>query len=305
VLGRATATWCGYGDETVLRRQIAWVLAAGVLLGLPGAAHAPAATPPAQAPLYISLGDSLAAGMQPDASGRDRPTQQGYVDVVADRLGNVHPGLHTARLSCGGATTGTLISGGAGCQAQGEPGQLVQAERLMAGHPETMLVTVNIGDNDVESCFDADPPGVDTACVHRGRVAIARNLGQIAHRLRAAAPAGARVIGILDYDQFLALWLRGPQGRTVARRSVRIIDSMNALMASVYRANGVEVADASQRFGTDDLADQRPLAGVGTVPLAVERICRWTYACGPRMDDHARPQGYTQIARAIISTLAH
>jgi lysophospholipase L1-like esterase len=274
------------------------VLAAALAAGVMAAdAAAPQHDPP---PLYVSLGDSLAAGSQPDADGNDRPTPQGYASVVGQRLTKVYPGLETQKLSCGGARTNSLMKGGESCRRRDEPSQLVQAERIMARR-DVPLVTVNIGDNDVEGCLHVTPPSVDTACVRRGRAEVARNLPLIARRLKAAAGPHTAVVGILDYDQFLALYLDGPQGRQVARRSVRIITSMNALMASIYRREGVLVADAGPRFRTTDLSTRRH-----GVPLAVDRICRWTWACSdPPIgnDDHARPHGYEVIAQTVLDAL--
>jgi lysophospholipase L1-like esterase len=237
----------------------------------------------------------------------DGPSGHGYADILGRRLRRVFPGLRTHRLSCGGADTRTLVRGGANCQGPGQPGQLVQAERFMADHPETVLVTVNIGDNDVEHCVDTDAPAIDDACVRRGLATVARNLPGIARRLRAAAGPRTAVVGILDYDQFLALWLEGGTGRRVARRSVALIERLNGLMARIYRGAGVLVADAGPRFATTDLRTQRRLPGRGTVPLAVERICRWTWACSdPPIghDDHARVKGYQVISQAVLDALA-
>jgi lysophospholipase L1-like esterase len=280
------------------------LLATAVSLLLALAAPASLGSAP---PRYVAIGDSLAAGSQPDASGVDGPSGEGYADVLGRRLKRVYPGLRTHRLSCGGADTRTLVTGGAGCQPRGEPGQLVQAERFMAAHPETVLVTVNIGDNDVERCVDTTPPAIDDACARRGLATVARNLPGIARRLKAAAGRHTAVVGVLDYDQFLALWLDGAAGRRVARRSVALIGRLNALMARIYAATGVLVADAGPRFATTDLRTRRTLPGHGRVPLAVQRICRWTWACSdPPIghDDHARPAGYHEIAQAVLDALA-
>jgi lysophospholipase L1-like esterase len=267
---------------------------------------APASVGPG-APSYVAIGDSLAAGLQPDTDGVDRKSGEGYADVLGDRLQRVYPGLRTLRLSCGGADTRTLVDGGANCQASGEPGQLVRAERFIRDHPETVLVTVNIGDNDVEHCIDTSPPSVDEGCLRQGFATVRRNLPGIARRLKAAAHPRTAVVGVLDYDQFLALWLDGADGRRVARRSLRIIGRLNALMARTYRSAGLLVADAGPRFRTTDLTTQRRLPGHGLVPLAVERICRLTWACSdPPIghDDHARSAGYHLIARAVLDALA-
>ena len=264
--------------------------------------HAAQAAPP----LYLALGDSLAAGLQPDARGHDRPTKQGYVDVVARSLTRSHPGLVHRTLSCGGATAVTLVRGGSGCQPRGEPSQLERAEDLLAAHPETVLVTVNIGDNDLEACVDGSDGSADRRCLDRGEARVRRYLPEIARRLRAAAPPGTRIVGLVDYDQFLSLWLDGPRGRAAARRSLEIIRSLNALMSGIYRGAGIEVADGGRRFASTDLTHRRRLPGHGSVPLAVYNICTLTWACSaPPIghDDHARRAGYYQLAESILDVL--
>jgi lysophospholipase L1-like esterase len=272
----------------------------------PAPAHQSVATAAAGPPLYVSLGDSLAAGWQPDAKGHDRSTGQGYVEVVARSLARSHPGLRIRNLSCGGATAGTLLHGGAGCQPHGEPSQLERAEDLLAAHPETVLVTVNIGDNDIEACIDGDDGTVDQACLKRGEARVRQDLPQIAARLRAAAPPSAPVVGLVDYDQFLSLWLQGTEGRAAARRSLAIISSLNRLATRIYRQAGLQVADAGARFATEDLTDRRTLPGHGSVPLAVYDICTLTWACSREPighDDHAKPAGYRQLAESILDVL--
>jgi lysophospholipase L1-like esterase len=264
---------------------------------------ATSATPPR----YLALGDSLAAGMQPDPRGHDRPTSEGYVDVLAASLARDQPGLRTLTLSCGGATTTTLLQGGASCQPRGQRGQVERAERFLAAHPEVTLVTVDIGDNDVEPCINIGNGDIDRACVQRGLARIRRNLPVIARRLRAAARPSMHVVGLVDYDQFLSLWLKGAAGQAAARRSVPVIRSLNALTTSIYRSAGLTVADASARFATEDFTHQRVLPGVGQVPLAVYRICTLTWACGGRdpigWDDHATAAGYRVLAEAILDAL--
>src|SRR5438270_200427 len=63
-----------------VRRATALVL---VALAVLVAARA-AASPPHR--YYVSLGDSLAVGMQPNPRGHDRPTSRGYADLLARRL---------------------------------------------------------------------------------------------------------------------------------------------------------------------------------------------------------------------------
>lgn len=280
------------------------LLTAALMPALLAASAAPvsasSATPP---PRYIALGDSLAAGEQPDANGHDRPTNQGYVDWLGEKLQDQYPGLIAATLSCGGATTTTVLDGGARCQPSGQPGQLEQAETFLGKHPETVLVTIDVGDNDVEHCVGERR--IRWRCVHRGLATIRQNLPQIAQRVKAAAGPDTTVAGVVDYDQFLSFWLDGRKGRRAARRSVHVIDRLNSTMASVYQAAGVQVADAGARFHTDDLTTRRRLPGYGRVPLDVFKICRWTWACTPTpgADDHANPTGYHEIGRSILATI--
>jgi hypothetical protein len=209
-------------------------------------------------------------------------------------------------LSCGGATTGTLLHGGAGCQPDGEPSQVERAEDILAAHPETVLVTVDIGDNDLEACIDGDDGTVDQECLKRGEANIRRSLPAIASRLRAAAPPSAPVVGLVDYDQFLSLWLQGANGRAAARRSLPLIHSLNRLTTAIYRQAGLQVADASARFATEDLTHMRRLPGHGSVPRAVYNICTLTWACSPEPighDDHARSSGYYQLGESILDVL--
>lgn len=292
------------GPLRLVRAAVAAGACALTVTGVVPAAGDGAATSPPRA-TYLSLGDSLAAGFEPDAHGRDRPTAQGYADVLGRRLRRVHPNLRTIKHSCGGGTTTTLLHG-RGCPTAGTGSQVEQAERLAGEDAHVVLITVNIGDNDVEGCLHADGRGIDAACVRAGRTSIRRNLPVIIGRLRAAAP-GAALVGIVDYDQFLAWWLHGARGRDLARRSVRVIGDLNALVAGIYRSAGVRVADVSEEFSTNDLTTRVRAPGLGVVPRAVARICAWTWACTPGpagFDDHANAKGYRVIAQAVLEALA-
>jgi lysophospholipase L1-like esterase len=277
--------------------------AACATLALLGAGSPAPAQTAASPPYYLALGDSLAAGMQPDGSGADRPTNHGYVNVVARSLARQNPGLVSKTLSCGGATSVTLLHGGESCQPDGDPGQLTRAEQLLAARPNTKLVTLDIGDNDLEACINRYTGAANATCLKRGEATVRKNLPVIARRLRAAAPRSARVIGLVDYDQFLSLWLNGAQGRAAARRSLAVIGHLNQFVSEIYRSAGLEVADAGARFSTQNMTTRRVLPGYGSVPLNVYKICTLTWACSASHDDHARPSGYYQLGEAILDVL--
>lgn len=289
------------GAITVAKR----VLAAALALTVTGSAGAAAvAKAPTSGRYYISLGDSLSAGRQPDAAGIEHNTADGYVEVVARGLTRRDGAIRVAKLGCGGTTT-TALRGSPCNRAYGQGSQVEQAERILRAHRDvTSLVTVQIGDNDVEGCLSA--AGISRSCFDSGLARMQSNLRMIARRIRAAAGPAVTVVGVADYDQFLAYWLRGGSPRRIALASVRFIDKLNATMGAAYRGAGVDFADAAGRFATHSLNRYVALAGHGRVPLAVARVCQWTWACdrpprGP--DDHAKHVGYRAIALAILDVL--
>jgi hypothetical protein len=123
-------------------------------------------------------------------------------------------------------------------------------------------------------------------------------------------PAGRRVV-IAGYGwvgRGIASRFRGmgSQVTIVEVDPIPAIEALNERMAGIYRRAGVLVADAGARFATTDLRNTRVLPGFGLVPLAVYRICRWTWACSPPPighDDHANAAGYNQIAQSVLDAL--
>jgi lysophospholipase L1-like esterase len=184
--------------------------------------------------------------------------------------------------------------------------QLAEAEAFILSHPGRIAtVTVNIGDNDVENCMVGG--AVDEACLRKGFSAVHSRVPAIAAGLRAAAGRKVPIAGLVDYDQFLAYWLRGGSGRAFALRSAQLVQRLNATAGRAYHAAGVGVGDAGATFATADLQDQAPLPGYGPVPLAVQRVCLWTWACSPPpigFNDHANATGYRVLARALLGALA-
>lgn len=250
--------------------------------------------------LYVAVGDSLASGEQPDTGGQSRRTAEGYADFVAAAERRFYRGLRLRKL--GGSETSQTLIYGSGGRGPGRS-RLRRAELLMRAHRgRTVLVTVNIGDNDVEQCIS--PGGIDHACVQRGLRAVERNLPVIGRRLRAAAGRGARVVGIADYNQFWALWLRGPAGRRIASESAHIVSHLNQVMGQSWRRSGVQFADAGPEFHT--LAQRRVYWRGRRVPLAVKSICELTWACSRPpvgFNDHANARGYRLIANVVARVI--
>ena len=298
--------------RAVLQRPtlLAVLVLAVVLQGAPATAvpvrpAAPAALPAGGLPplAYLSLGDSLAAGVQADENGDSVLTRSGYADQLFDRFAKVVPGLRHVRLGCPGETTETMLRGGICPYADGS--QLDQAVAVLrAASPRVLVVTIDIGANDVNACLSGGV--IDESCVTEAFTRAARNLGEILARLRAAARPLVPIVGMSYYNPYLAAWLQGPQGRALARATTDNLIRYNDTLERVYAAARVPVADVESAFATTRLDDTVELPVVGPVPVAVARVCQLTWMCvlPPRRPNiHANTHGYRVIARAYERAL--
>ena len=57
---------------------------------------------------YLSLGTSLAVGIQPDAAGVNQLTDEGYADQLHDIVASEYRKLKLTKLGCPGETTVTM-----------------------------------------------------------------------------------------------------------------------------------------------------------------------------------------------------
>jgi lysophospholipase L1-like esterase len=248
---------------------------------------------------YLSLGDSLATGVQPiGAAEWQFRTDEGYADQLGRIAGRRTPSLQTVKLGYPGESTTTMIEGGLTKYPHGS--QLDEAVAFLRGHRGTIaFVTIDIGFNDM--------PGYDLDQIPAGLASISRNLPGILGRLQDAAGPAIPIVGMTIYDAFLPLWLDGALGREMARMSVwEAIVPINAHFRELYRAAGLAVADVEGAFSTTDFETEAELAGVGSVPVNVARACEWTWGGEPPPlgpDLHARSAGYRAIAEAFEAVL--
>jgi lysophospholipase L1-like esterase len=281
----------------MLRRLTSVLSATAVLVGLL-AAPASATEGHRRPSYYLALGDSLAAGYQPThVSG------QGYVDQLYAALHAKDRKLSLNNLGCSGETTGTLIHGGVCAYPRGKS-QLDTALAFLRSHRSRVsLITLDIGANDVNGCVNSG--AIDQDCIVKGLAAVTLNTMQIVTRLRAAAPH-TKIVAMTYYNPFLAAWLTGPGGQALARQSLQLLGIFNGLLTGIFRSAGFRIADVSAAFSSTDLSTQVPLPGVGDVPLAVARICQWTWMCAPAPlgpDIHANQAGYAVIAQTFKAAL--
>jgi lysophospholipase L1-like esterase len=261
--------------------------------------------PPAPS-YYLALGDSLAVGGQPNAAGTTVATTQGYADDLYATEKKTKKKLKLEKLGCIGETTTTMISGGKCKYAAGN--QLAAAVKFIKSH-KIAFVTLDIGANDVDPCATATT--VNTTCVLAGLGTIQRNVPQIVSALRTAAGRKTTIVGMTYYDPFLADWLTGSTGQTLAFESVQLAASVNGALTTAFKAKNVKVADVATAFSTyTPFSDVVPFPGAGpyytTAPLAVATICVDTWMCAPAPrgpNIHATPAGYTEIAKVFAAEL--
>jgi len=263
---------------------------------------------------YLSLGDSLAAGDQPNAQGVTRPTNQGYANQLYATLRAKEPGLRLDKLGCPGETTATLNRGGI-CGYRGDAlyslsadqgSQLAAALAFLRAHRgHVPLITIDIGANDLNSCLVPGKIATIDSCAAPAIKTAGENLATTLTALHAADPQ-ATVVGMSYYIPELAYWLTGPTGREYAKGSVPLGEDLNAALAGAYAAAHVPVANVFGAFKTTDFTDPLTLPGIGSVPENVLLVCTWTWACaappaGP--NEHANAAGYGVIAKAFLAAL--
>ena len=244
-------------------------------------------------PTYLSLGDSLAFGYQPNLVAQGDFAPANFIGYAED-LVRLRPNLRLTNFGCPGETTTTFISGGCPwASAGGSPhdsfgtakSQLDAATDFLASHSNAVLITIDIGSNDLldlvshcgnqTACQTANLPGVLRT--------ITRNYGVILDRLRKAAPN----VRILVLNLYNPLVVTEPATAALATR-------VNAAIAGVAAHRHIDVVDV---FSAVNLAsrhsDQRTA------------ICALTWQCtAPYNDVHPNRDGYHAIAEAILGRLA-
>ncbi len=276
---------------------------------------------PAAPSYYLSLGDSLTVGVQPDENGEPRETSEGYTDVLYRTLYDSDSTLRHERMGCGGEDTTTFLEGGLPrCEERYDgASQLEAAEAFLAEHEGAVeLVTLTIGGNNFTRCVTGAAgggAGIDEGCVADGLDRLGAEVPVIAERLREAAGPDTQIVGMTYYNPFLALLLLegGPAeeaagegsggtgaeptgGAALAARSAEVLTQLNESLVAAYSAAGIDVADVDAVF--EPANDQVPAdSGTGT-PVHVQRVCALTWMCdltrGP--DIHTNAAGAREIA---------
>jgi lysophospholipase L1-like esterase len=268
----------------------------------PGPASSPAArhsAPPVS--YYLSLGDSLSQGVQPDSSGASDETPDGYANQLYSALREHQPGLRLVKLGCPGETTATVIKGGI-CSYPGGSQIAAAVGFLRAHRGHVSLITIDIGANDPDSCMTRPSITKLASCTAKAISAATVNLTKILRSLRQAA-GNTRMIGMTYYLPALAEWRDGLLGRLVAHLSELATVGYNGLLTRTYQAFGVRVANVFAAFDGSDFGNKVTVPRYGALPRNVAAICTWTWECaGPPRgpNEHPNQAGYAVIARTFL-----
>jgi lysophospholipase L1-like esterase len=277
----------------------------------PKPATSAAPTPPVgRGSLYVSLGDSYAAGQQATGRGQGHTTRNGFAyQVVTDAAAKGYQ-LELANFGCAGATTSSMLHDpgcerrllGPGATPYRQP-QAAAAEAFLRAHRgQVALITVSIGGNDVTRCAAAANA---VRCVASALSGVRANLQKLLTGLRAATGPSTLIVGTTYPDIFLGGALSpDPDAQRLAKLSVAGFQQLiNPTLRSTYAAAGGRFVDVTAATGAYiPLTRKTTLAPYGRIPTAVAKICELTYFCQYE-DIHPRTKGYGIIARLVVNAL--
>lgn len=221
-------------------------------LALPGAAEEPSR------PMYIALGDSVAAG---SGASIEQHQYVSWVDRWAtsadcrDDMPEACPRLELLNLSVGGATSDSLI-------ANQLPVALAEiGARNYDADPgnDVVLITVDIGGNDLfEPVLAACSGGPTPACqqvIAAVFFTYGNNLGVILGSLRAAAGPDTEIVMMTYYNSLLACDLSplAPLADLVLQGGPPLPFGFNDIIRWTAAATGVGIAETYGLLEADDL----------------------------------------------------
>jgi len=254
---------------------------------------------------YVSLGTSLSVGIQPDASGVNQRTDEGYSDQLFDLIEPRFRKIRLVKLGCPGETAASMINGGICNYPKGS--QLTEAIKFLRAHKDKVeLITIDMGVNDLLESGCIVGTDINEPCLIAAIQQVADDLTFILTALQQAADPDTPIVGMNYYNTFLASWLTGPAGQALAQQSVLLAGFFNSTLGGVYGAFGFPVADVAAAFQSNDFTMVPFPPPFNSVPLNVALICQWTYMCvpppvGPNI--HANPDGYGIMALAFLAAL--
>jgi lysophospholipase L1-like esterase len=249
---------------------------------------------------YLALGDSVAFGYRPPqvtapAAYLDPAHFTGYPSVVARELG-----LTVVNASCPGETTASMINTAApsnGCEnsPDSHPGyrqvnplhvayagsQLAFAVGFLQQHPDTKLVSIDIGVNDLDLCLDTTPDRCTGPDFQRTLARVGANLDTILAALRGQAGYRGQIVVLTYY----AADYRDSAG-------VSQIEALNAVLSRQGERSGARIASGFAAF-------QAAAGPSGDTCAAGLRIKLPAGGC----DAHPSALGQDLLASAVVTVI--
>jgi len=206
--------------------------------------------------------------------------------------------VRITNLACTGEDSVTMRRGGR-CRYR-EGSQQRAALAFLRAHPDTALVTVSLGANDLLRCADRRRGTADSRCVARHVRDLRPRLARTLTELRRAAPH-ARFVVLDYYDPFQAATVLTPATRGRGATAGLVRTQVNMAVRGAARDADARVAYVTDPFDTG-WARRVDLPGHGRVPIRVARICTWTWMCS-RGDIHPNDRGHRVIGGAVLAAV--
>ena len=273
-----------------MRRLAVLFTVAGLLVALAAPATMAASSRPIE---YLALGDSLAFGCSPYLNPADPEGFVAYPEMTADMLRD-----SWVNAACPGETSSHFIDLDGpdhGCGAwrfgYGAPlhvayatSQLDFVDAFLASHPKTLLITIDMGANDVgalrDECMQQANP---IACFQAGLpgmlATLSANMDTIYHHIRVDAGYTHKLVALTVYSPNYADQL-----------TTGAIAAVNQVVAGRTLAWDGIVADGFGAFAAATTAYGGSSCAAGLlIPLASGSGC----------DDHPSAAGHTLLATTI------
>lgn len=286
----------------------------GLLLGLTGCASGadiestggPTVHPGDQ--VYVSIGDSYAAGYQPQSAQTGSTTQSGFAYEVVAKAAMKGTVFRLVNFGCSGETTTQIVAEngcqpaalGPGAPAYPDSPQATAALATIKADPSTVkLVTIVMGGNDVLKCLTTAQP---QQCIEQAIPIVQRNVSGLVAAIHQAAGPSVKIVGLTYPDSYLGEYVKGtPDAVDLAARS-RLLFSryLNPALKKSYTDNGAEFVDITALSGAYGPIDQTTtVAPYGVLPVPVAKVCRLTFYC-QYQDVHPTTEGYSFIADQVL-----
>jgi lysophospholipase L1-like esterase len=281
-----------------MRRVVSILPLLALVAGVAAAGIAPPATVDAASrrpQTYLALGDSLAFGFSPLVSPLDESNFVGYPDTVAAALK-----VRLTNAACPGETSSHFvdlagIDNNCGLWRSALPlhadyatTQLAFADAFLKSHPRTLVVSIDIGANDVQALVNRCGGMTEVSCIQAGLpgvlAALSANLDTIYGHIRMVDGYRHKLVAVTtystDYGDPLVTSAIALVNEVVAERTL----AWNGIVADGFAA----FAAASAASGGDACAAGLLIA-VSSAPLTC--------------DSHPSPAGRDLLAKTIVDAL--